>query len=540
MKNVAAYCRVSTDKADQNNSFENQRNYFEQYINQNPEWSLYEIYTDDGISGTSTKKRSGFNRMIQDARERKFKLILTKEVSRFSRNILDTIRYTRELKDYGVTVFFLNDGIHTADPDAELRLSIMGSIAQEESRKTSERVRWGQHRQMEKGVVFGRSMLGYDIKNGIMHVNPEGAKLVKLIYHKFLEERKGTRIIARELRESGYKTMTGNMNWNNSVILKILHNEKYCGDLIQKKTYTPNYLTHEKKYNYGCEKKIYIPNHHEAIIERSVWDQVQKELARRQSIHHSPSICGTRHPLSGKIKCSECHSAFVARYKKRTDGSYSKAWRCLEAVHNGKKHIDSKGNTIGCSIHHQIKEAVFMELLQRSVQELEIDRNSITEKLLDIISQVSSAQIPITKESTGNLENRIASLKKQQSRLLSLFLEDIIKKSQLRQVNLIFEKEIHQLETKLDCIQKQKTSLSPLFDIKNQIIGLLSGQRQSDIFYCSLVKQITVLPDYTVKIYLELTSDTQNYILQKNLLFVLLQDKFLNQSQYEACLEQLK
>ncbi|MBM6884468.1 recombinase family protein [Pseudoflavonifractor phocaeensis] len=229
---VASYCRVSTDKEDQANSFASQQRYFKEYIDRQPDWELYRVYADEGITGTSTKKRVQFNHMISDAKMGKFQIILTKEVSRFSRNILDTIGYTRELKALGVGVLFMNDGINTLEPDAELRLSIMGSIAQEESRKTSTRVKWGQTRQMERGVVFGRSMLGYDVKNGTLTINPEGAELVRLIFHKYGVEGKGTSIIAREMREAGFLTYTGNSRWNNSHIVKILKNEKYVGDLI--------------------------------------------------------------------------------------------------------------------------------------------------------------------------------------------------------------------------------------------------------------------------------------------------------------------
>ena len=188
MIQVASYCRVSTDKDDQANSFESQQRYFKEYIDRQPDWELYRVYADEGITGTSTKKRVQFNRMISDAKMGKFKLIITKEVSRFSRNILDTIQFTRELRAIGVGVLFMNDGISTLEPDAELRLSIMGSIAQEESRKTSSRVKWGQTRQMERGVVFGRSMLGYDVKDGKMTINPDGAEIVRLIFHKYAVE----------------------------------------------------------------------------------------------------------------------------------------------------------------------------------------------------------------------------------------------------------------------------------------------------------------------------------------------------------------
>lgn len=292
---VASYCRVSTDKEDQANSFASQQRYFKEYIDRQPDWELYRVYADEGITGTSTKKRVQFNHMISDAKMGKFQIILTKEVSRFSRNILDTIGYTRQLKALGVGVLFMNDGINTLEPDAELRLSIMGSIAQEESRKTSTRVKWGQTRQMERGVVFGRSMLGYDVKNGTLTINPEGAKLVRLIFHKYGAEGKGTSVIAREMRGAGFLTYTGNSRWNNSHIVKILKNEKYVGDLVQKKTYTPDYLTHQKKYNYGAEEKVCLTDHHEAIIDRDLWNTVQSELAQRNrhrqsGCHYDPSV----------------------------------------------------------------------------------------------------------------------------------------------------------------------------------------------------------------------------------------------------------
>ena len=249
-RKVAAYCRVSTDNEDQANSFESQQRYFRQYIERNPDWELYEIFADEGISGTNTKKRKEFNRMIACAKNGDFDLIITKEISRFARNTLDSIYYTRELKKHGVGVIFMNDNINTLDGDAELRLAIMSSIAQEESRKTSERVKWGQKRQMEQGVVFGRSMLGYDVEGGKMTINEEGAKVVRLIFHKFVNEGKGTHVIARELREEGISPMRVK-EWSNTVILRVIRNEKYCGDLVQKKTYTPDFLSHEKKYNRG-------------------------------------------------------------------------------------------------------------------------------------------------------------------------------------------------------------------------------------------------------------------------------------------------
>ena len=278
-KRVAAYCRVSTDNEDQANSFESQQRYFRQYIERNPDWELYEIFADEGISGTSTKKRKEFNRMIACAKNGDFDLIITKEISRFARNTLDSIYYTRDLKKHGVGVIFMNDNINTLDGDAELRLAIMSSIAQEESRKTSERVKWGQKRQMEQGVVFGRSMLGYDVKDGKMTINEEGAKIVRLIFHKFVNEGKGTHVIARELREEGIEPMRVK-EWQNTVILRVIRNEKYCGDVLMQKTITVDYLTHKTKKNEGEADQYFIPDHHVGIVSHEDWDRAQELLER--------------------------------------------------------------------------------------------------------------------------------------------------------------------------------------------------------------------------------------------------------------------
>lgn len=266
MLQVAAYCRVSTDKEDQANSFEAQQRYFREYIQRQPDWELQGIYADEGFSGTSTNKRVEFNKMLHAAELGQIDLIVTKEVSRFTRNTVDALQITRELRRRGVGVLFLNDSLDTRTNDGELRLTIMSSFAQDESRRTSERSKWGQMRSMEKGVVFGGSLLGYDVIGGKMTVNPEGAEVVRLIFHKYLQERKGCSTIARELREAGILSSKGNCLWSSATVTKILKNEKYCGDLIQKKTYTPDFLTHEKKYNHGKEPLVELKDHHEAIM----------------------------------------------------------------------------------------------------------------------------------------------------------------------------------------------------------------------------------------------------------------------------------
>ena len=310
MINVAAYARVSTDKYDQINSFESQVKYFTDYIERNKDWQLVKIYSDEGISGTTTKKRTGFNNMIKDAFLGKIDLIITKEVSRFARNTVDSLKFTRMLKEKNVFVIFLLDNIDTRDLDSELRLTIMSAIAQEESRKTSERVKWGQKRQMEKGVVFGRSLMGYEVKNGSLYLVEEEAEIIRKIFYKYVYENKGSFVIARELNEMNIPSYSKN-KWSSSSVLKILKNEKYAGDICQKKTWTKSYLDHRKRYNNGDEEKIYIKDHHKeiAIISREVWDMAQERLEKQSKTKNYPG----RYWASGKVICSCCSENFLCR-----------------------------------------------------------------------------------------------------------------------------------------------------------------------------------------------------------------------------------
>ena len=363
---VAAYCRVSTDKLDQANSLESQqryfneyiarnplwelyeKRYFNEYIDRNPLWELYEIYVDEGIAGTNTFKREDFNRMIKDGKDGKFDLIITKEVSRFARNLLDSIAYTRELREYGIRLIFLNDNIDTDQPDHEFRLAMMASLAQEESRKTSERTKWGQRRRMEQGVVFGRDMLGYDVREGKLIVNEEGAEIVRLIYHKYLDEGKGCHVIANELREAGIKTSRFMKEWSYTVILRVLKNEKYCGDLVQQKTYTLSYLSHKKKANKGELDYVVIKDHHEAIIPRERFEAAQRELQRRHDMHYTKNGFANRYALSGKIICAECGATFVHSQKKCPNGTKYENWTCITKNRQGKPRTLENGETVGC------------------------------------------------------------------------------------------------------------------------------------------------------------------------------------------------
>jgi site-specific DNA recombinase len=477
MTRVAAYCRVSTDKSDQVNSFESQKLFFQDYIVRRDGWVLSGIYADEGITGTTTADRSGFCRMIDDAVSGKFQLIITKEVSRFSRNILDAIKFTRDLKELGVGVIFLNDGISTLEPDAELRLGIMASVAQEESRKTSERVKWGQQRRMERGVVFGRSLLGYNVLDGKITVEPVGAEIVQRIYRLFLDERLGTRAIAVKLTSDGVRTHSGGLVWNPATVRKILRNEKYCGDLVQRKTVTTNYLTHQKKQNKGEAELIIIREHHEAIISRQDWDRVQSELKRR-SPQKSGQSHGSKYMLSGKIICGNCKRPYVCRTRKNSGGDSYRTWRC-------------GGN--GCGMAgKQVREEVLCTMLREICSLLDVSAADLAAEMTDVMKAALNGC------DHEKLDRMIRLTEQKKLRLTDTYLSGELSREEYRELRQRYEHELFQLKVKAqstvsaECITPDK--------LIDAIKSLLSGQDMDDDFYMGLAERFEVFSDGTVAI----------------------------------------
>ncbi|HHZ07007.1 MAG TPA: recombinase family protein [Clostridiales bacterium] len=516
-RKVAAYCRVSTDNEDQANSFESQQRYFRQYIEHNPDWELFEVFADEGISGTNTKKRKEFNRMIACAKNGDFDLIITKEISRFARNTLDSIYYTRDLKKHGVGVIFMNDNINTLDGDAELRLAIMSSIAQEESRKTSERVKWGQKRQMEQGVVFGRSMLGYDVRDGKMYINEDGAKIVRLIFHKFVNEGKGTHVIARELREEGIEPMRVK-EWQNTVILRIIRNEKYCGDLVQKKTYTPDFLSHEKKYNRGQEEFIILKDHHEPIISRELFDEANRILDAKSLSQEGKAKHSNRYPFSGKLKCGHCGASYVARYKKRKDGSQYKAWRCFEGAKYGSPHIDKAGNQVGCT-GPSIRNEEAIHIMYLVCQSLNFNRKKISDNLLSTIEHIIS--MDMVGVDTKGLAEKIEEALKKRTNLIELYSESVIDKSEFTRLRKKYDNEIESLKSMAESIEKQQAMINKqqelMADIKKAIDELVSGIQYEDEFYTQILDKMVINDRDNIDVYLNLLPYKWSYTVAKSI-----------------------
>ncbi|NCB75226.1 MAG: recombinase family protein, partial [Clostridia bacterium] len=290
-RRVAGYARVSTDSEEQQTSYEAQVDYYTKYIQSKPEWTFVRVYTDEGISALNTKHRDGFNEMIADALDGNIDLIVTKSVSRFARNTVDSLTTVRKLKEKGIEVYFEKEGIATLDSKGELLITIMSSLAQEESRSISENVTWGQRKRFADGkvsVAYGK-FLGYcKGADGIMEIVPEEAETVRTIYRQFIQG-KTTNAIAASLTRKGVPTPGGKEKWQATTIESILTNEKYKGSALLQKKFTTDFLTKKMKPNEGEVPQFYVENSHPAIICPEEWDRVQNEIVRRKATgrHHN-------------------------------------------------------------------------------------------------------------------------------------------------------------------------------------------------------------------------------------------------------------
>lgn len=448
---VAAYCRVSTDKDDQANSLNSQRKYFSDYITHHDDWVLIDVYYDDGISGTQTKKRTGFNTMMQEAMQGGIDLILTKEVCRFARNTVDALSYTRKLKDQGIGVIFTIDNIDTRDSDGELRLTIMASIAQEESRKISERVKWGQKRRMEQGVVFGRDLIGYTVRNGKLVIKEEEVSVVRAIFHKYTNEGKGTYVIARELREEGLRPKSVK-SWSNTVILRVLRNEKYVGDLCQKKTFTPNFLTHTKKYNQGNEEMVYLKNHHEAIIDRNLWNRTQEELLRRSPAEEMHSRYSNRYWCSGKLYCGLCGQRYVSRTKKLKNGSIYKAWRCYAAASHGKSKVTGEGKKTGCN-NSSINEQALLTCVHHCICQLQMNQRELKKEIVQEMKAIKG--VTGKKLDVKHIQAKMNHLNGKKRKAIDLMLDGLISEVDLREQTKWYDEQLEEFSKMLDNVREE-------------------------------------------------------------------------------------
>lgn len=340
-RDVAIYARVSTEHEAQLSALENQIDWYKPILEARPDWTLTAQYIDEGITGTSAEKRPRFMQMIEDARQRKFNMIITREVSRFARNTVDTLQYTRLLKEYGVEVFFINDNIKTFDGDGELRLTIMATLAQDESRKTSIRVKAGQQTSMQNGVFYGNgNILGYDRVGKEMVINPEQAQTVRMIYDMYLSGM-GVTAIQYELEKAGRLTAMGKERWFSSYIAKMLRNSFYCGIITYHKEYTPDFLKQKKIKNYGDLEYVQVQGTHEPIVTVEEYEQVQKLMDAKSVVmkNHNKGkrrVGRMQHTTAfGRLMICQCGNKFNLRFHSRDGRTDGVDYQCYTSVNRG-------------------------------------------------------------------------------------------------------------------------------------------------------------------------------------------------------------
>ncbi|TJX61876.1 recombinase family protein [Soehngenia saccharolytica] len=344
---VAAYCRVSTDSEEQATSYEAQIEHYTNYIKSNPEWELAGIFADEGITGTNTKKREEFNRMIEECMQGKIDMIITKSISRFARNTLDCLKHIRQLKEKNIPVYFEKENINTLDSKGEILLTIMASLAQQESQSLSQNVKLGIQYRYQQGKIHinHNRFLGYTKdKDGNLVIVPEEAEIVKRIYREYLEGSSMLQI-ARGLEADGILTGAGNPRWHTSTINKILRNEKYIGDALLQKTYTVDFLSKKRVPNNGIVPQYYVENSHEPIIPREIFMQVQEEMVRRANLQAGKSgkrrVYSSKYALSSIVYCGECGDIYRRTYWNNR-GKKSTVWRCVTRLEEGPKGCTSR------------------------------------------------------------------------------------------------------------------------------------------------------------------------------------------------------
>lgn len=397
IKRVAGYARVSTDHDDQVTSYEAQVDYYTRYITDHAGWQLAGIYTDEGITGTSTKHRVGFQTMIADALAGKIDLIITKSVSRFARNTVDTLTHVRKLKDAGVEVYFEKENIRTLDAKGELLITIMSSLAQEEARSISENVTWGHRKRFADGkaIIPYKNLLGYKRGEGdSLVIDETQAPTVRLIYRLFLDGKAITEI-KHILETKGALTSRGKKTWAVSTIRSILSNEKYRGDVLIQKTIVTDFLTKQTKPNEGEAPQYYVTGHHEPIIDPDVWDQVQVELTTR----YANAKTAKKGLFATRLKCGECGNWYGRKTWASTSPSKHTVWQC-----NHKYQGDTICKTPTLR-DEQIQDA-FLQAVSQLAARLQAETHLV--EAIDAVFSTDDLQASVDK-----LDQRIAKLESQ-------------------------------------------------------------------------------------------------------------------------------
>lgn len=445
-KRVCAYGRVSTDDEEQITSYNSQIKYYTEKIKSNPDWEFVGIYADEGISGTQVKNRTEFQRMIDDALNGKIDIIMTKSISRFARNVVDTLKTIRELRDKKVDVYFEKENIHTIDLDSEMFLTLYSAFAQAESESTSQNVKLGLKAMMKRGEYVGSpDCYGYDWNKETkqLEINEEQAEVVRMIFNWYIEGL-GCRRIANKLEEMNIPSYTG-ARWSTSSISNMIHQEKYVGDLLQNKSYTVSPITHKCVRNKGEREKYYVKDHHTPIISREVWDKVQEISKKRyEGITFNKNDYKSRetrkYAFSGKIKCAFCGTNFCRRqssYSKKHP-TYNYYWTCFKK----REHSDACPDSVGIS--ETKLEETFVMIYNDIIKNKHKTKQALIKAIKDVLSDNDY------QDKLNNLLKEKEIIEQRLSKIIDMELDDDIDRKEM-------------------FIQKERELLNQLNDIKSKI-----------------------------------------------------------------------
>lgn len=502
---VTFYARVSSEKDEQLNSLSNQISYYREKIQKNPNWIYVEGYIDEGISGISTKKRENFNRMIDDAKAGLFDLIITKEITRFARNTLDSIRFTRELYNVGVAVIFENDSIRTYEPDSELRLTIMASIAQDELRKLSSRVKFGHKQAIKSHVVLGNNRIfGYKKQNKHLIIDETEAPMIRELYELYATGQYSLKQLENIFWDKGYRNLNGK-KISHSTLSGIIANPKYKGYYVGGKVVIIDMFTKKQKFlppeewvTFKDETGEIVP----AIVSEELWDKANEVLSRRSDdVKNRKGICNHHNILTGKLYCSHCDMPYYRKDAKTKTGDGQSRWVCSGKIKNGTDSCPS------------------FAILESDIKPILFDLFNDIEKSIDgIISDYSSMYDDLSSDdhlqkAISGVRCKIEEIEKKQRKLLELYTTDSIKRNQFVEMNNKLEKERETLENDLAEYETQLSSKSEFNKRMDEIRRiLLKAQKEaadgiiSADFINRYVDKIIVTPEnpYTVRLEVKL------------------------------------
>ncbi|WP_081676546.1 recombinase family protein [Butyrivibrio sp. NC3005] len=504
-RRAAIYARVSTEHEAQISALENQVQYYDELLQRHPELTLVDRYIDEGITGTSIQKRSSFLRMLKDAKNGRFDLIITREVSRFARNTVDTLQQTRVLKSYGVEVWFTEDNIWTMnDEDGELRLSIMATLAQNESKKISQRVKAGQMISFMNGVPYGNgNILGYDRVDGQLVVNPDQAATVKRIFELYLSGY-GVRKIQDQLEAEGRVSSTGLTRWHASNINRILHNSFYCGRIEYRKQYVPDYLTQKKINNHGDIDRVYTQGTHEAIISVEDFEKAQELRKTRVTTTSKGKPVGSRNSAcvwGRKVMCHCGHKMHRCLNHINKNGTHNVSYQCNKQIHTGtprtrlKKGLSIEGicdnNSFAEWKLDVQKEFIFKDMVK--------DKKAICAKALEMLGNLEKKEKPepFTVTKLDRNEKELEKLNKKMSALVDLYMEGDVTRD-------IYHEKKDKLEDQIRKLEKQNIELKKqMVNQDVQDINTIKRTKIEELLKMRAVNENSKVPDSIVDVFVE-------------------------------------